>query len=117
MSELSGAELDRLIAERVMNWQPVTGQTALAPFAYKRPDGHIVHPYSAPHYSSSIDAAMEVVGKLRERGLQVSIRSWEGAVPWSVKFISYRSKEEVEEDGDNLPEAICNAALAAVGKE
>lgn len=66
-----------------------------------------------PRYSADINAAMLVVEKMQERGSQVVMRSWEGAVPWSVKFISYTSKDEAEEDGDNLPEAICRAALKA----
>lgn len=65
-------------------------------------------------FSSDIGLAMRVVEKMREHGHQVVMRSWEGAVPWSVKFISYTSKDEFEEDGDSLPEAICRAALYAM---
>ena len=108
--ELSGADLDRTVAEKVMGWQRVSGQTALAPFAYRRPDGHIVHPYSAPPYSSTIEAAKLVVDKMRSRGHAVEIH---GDAGWWVTF-EPKSFRRAASAGPSLPDAICRAALAAL---
>jgi hypothetical protein len=120
--ELSGAELDRAIAERVMGWEPVEGMTALAPFAYKRPDGHIVHPYSVPKYSESIEAAMRVIEKMHERRFRVSItnplkvgtRANDNIAVWYVEFDRRHKCEPFSAESGSLPEAISRCALAAI---
>lgn len=113
LQKLSGRNLDAAVAERVMGWQRQPDYNYW--MSFPAGESFKLHALIATWRPfESIEAAMEVVEKVRERGYQVSIRSWEGAVPWSVKFILYTSREEVEEDGDSLPEAICRAALAAI---
>ena len=114
--QLSGRELDAAVAERVFDWQRIPDATALAPHAYKRPDGHTVHPYSAPHYSSSIEAAHQVVQKLFSEGYILGM--------FAVGFdnfywcsITTPKPERKNFDGphcDSLSEAICRAALKAI---
>jgi Phage ABA sandwich domain len=108
-------EIDRQIAERVMGWEPVAGQTALAPFAYKRPDGHTVHPYSAPEYSSSLEAAMLVVDHYRRQGVTITLET----NPHGTWRCSLRGPEGegFTEAGyeSTMPLAICRAVLSEFG--
>lgn len=117
-AQLSGAELDRAIAERLMGWERMPGQTALAPFAYKRPDGHIVHPYSAPNYSGSIEAAMQVIEKMNADGWSVVMSNDDERAmkQWFVEFDKSTKTHLITGmgDRDSLAEAICIAALAAI---
>lgn len=110
-------ELDAQIAEKIMGWVPVEGQTALAPYAYRRPDGHIVHPYSAPEYSTRIEAAMEVLEKMGHAhgntimghiGMAtLTIHQYPNG-QWFVHFVG-----KGKAAGETLPEAICRAGLEA----
>lgn len=108
-------ELDCAVAERVMGWQRQPNYNYWMTFSATGETFNLHALIATWKPSEDMRAAMQVVEKISERGFQVSIRSWEGVVPWSVKFISCRSKEEVEEDGANLPEAICRAALKVAG--
>ena len=120
--ELSGAELDRLVAEKLMGWERVDGQTALAPFAYRRPDGHIVHPYSAPNYSSSIEAAMQIVERLITEPHHYRVLTDQGgdhgSVLVEIKQVSGGAWTFIARvEAETLPLAICRAALAAMEQQ
>jgi hypothetical protein len=64
-------------------------------------------------YSSSIEAAMRVVDKMRERDWYVEIANM--STEWFVNFI-YDINERIDcpAQARLLPEAICRAALAAI---
>lgn len=123
--EPSGAELDSAIAERVMQW-------TLADRRGMRwdqgPEVWITGDEENPteqdwHPSESIRAAMQVVEKLAEGPWAVTMSSGDERTEkeWFVEFIG------VSEDGahlltgegasDKLPEAVCRAALDAVGSK
>lgn len=118
--ELSGPDLDRAIAERVFGWERVEGQTALAPFAYRRPDGHIVHPYSAPSYSSSIRAAMEVEDRIAGLGKQGDYIAALWDVMGADRGVNFWTASNIEAFWlciHATAEQRCRAALAAIGDQ
>lgn len=70
-----------------------------------------------PHYSNSIDAAWEVVGKVlshEDRGYSFDLAT-RGDGSWECQF--YYPYDSVTEYGGTAPEAICKAALKSVGVE
>ena len=87
MSEITGRELDALIAERVMN----------------RACGELLH------YSTNIAAAWEVMGHLIESGATPQIYHSSGQ--WWVRLGGLN----MEVGGTTAPLAICRAALEAMG--
>ena len=73
--------------------------------------------WNLPKYSEDISAAWEVVEKLRTDGLMVDLTS-EGAIKnpgWQVTVEDSRSDDAWFSYADTAPQAICEAALAAVG--
>lgn len=114
--QLSGRDLDAAVAERVFSWERMPNATALAPYAYKRPDGHVVHPYSAPNYSESIETAMQVVDKMRAQGWSFACTLYEGKLPYA-SFCKGTAASSRNAEAESLPEAICRAALKAVKSE
>ena len=83
----------------------------------------------APHYSSDIVAAMEVVEKFIDIGGRVSLRGmrcvtegWadEYKPLWRVNFYRFQrnvpagTRFSFDSEAESLPEAICRAALALV---
>ncbi len=120
---LSGRELDAAVAERVMGWRVFDindvkddeWRDDLTNYPYLETyvgcalyTGRAEFRLWNPHLD--LAAAMEVVEKMRERGWQIVIRSYEGAGPWDVTFAN--ASESYGVPADNLPEAICRAALA-----
>lgn len=71
-----------------------------------------------PRYSSSVEAAMQVVQKMDEQKWCVWIISQSRKGPkWAVSFEA-KDSDEGNAAGDSLPEAICRAALSAIeGKQ
>lgn len=97
-SELTaGRELDALILSRVMGQKYVFIDTPL------------------PHYSTSIEAAWQVVEKMRpDWEVQIQNHEWRTAEPmdgWTVRIGCHIAT------APTAPLAICRAALAAVESE
>lgn len=70
--------------------------------------------FAAPEYSSDIAAAMEIIPKLHEMGLDVVIGMLAGD-PVSVDiWQQHTSRRKGRSEADTLPLAICRAALAAL---
>lgn len=72
-----------------------------------------------PCYSTNIFAAMEVVEKIRTFGKRTTFTNTtgkpKGPAHWFVEIDDGNCASEVVADADTLPEAICRAALAAIG--
>lgn len=128
--QLRGRELDIAIAERVMGYDwwrsKVSGKRCLFPegrqypwFIYRATgDEQLTADYDhqVPPYSTSIEAAMEVVEKLRTEHWCVTLMNQFSKGPqWYVSFETVEG--ETYATCDSLPEAICLAALKAVGAE
>ena len=110
-------ELDRLVAERVMEWQESSD------FAIEKETGDLFKIDLSDSIfkglwkwspSTDIAAAWEVVNKLLSR-YNISIYSGRYPIRWFVQMVAvedWETKALVEDE--NLPLAICRAALLAV---
>ncbi len=98
-----GKELDRLVAEKVMDY-------------YKNFDNIL----SPPKYSTDIAAAWEVVEKLAEDthgGFALNQLRFPHRQGIRGYLTSFYGETHVEATADTAPHAICLAALKAVGVE
>ena len=69
----------------------------------------------APHYSTDIAAAWQVVEKMNKRGFRHVISLSHDGQTHHARFISFNPIEEVYQAWENIaPLAICRAALKAV---
>lgn len=120
----SGRELDALVAEKVMGWKPNYPGGWLHPprdtsdrKRYLDNDGCTV----IPSYSTDIAAALEVLNKLREMPTSSAKDMSAGisveAVDSGGWWVGWRWHEWTDDGarGETIPEAICLAALKAVG--
>lgn len=134
-------ELDVLVCEHIFDWTWVTEDAEepdQVPFLVS-PEGGLgvyypkvaakfpnIQPTFLPAHSTSISAAWEVVEKLRALGWFVHIDNvgfnnedegqWRVFVQWfSDDDDNPRDGESHVSDADTAPEAICKAALLAVG--
>ena len=101
----AGADLDRLVAEKVMGWKPVPctchkDQTKIP----GRSNGDGVH----FNPSTNIAHAWEVVARFTPRG--VKVMHFEEHGTWAANF-GYQAMNSL---ADTAPLAICRAALEAV---
>lgn len=110
-----GPDLDALIAEKVMGLEPWPGQdprcltkTFKARFV---PHGQDPKPCAPPEYSTDIAAAWEVVEHMKSKGFYLSLRF---DTAW---LASFEENGSVSGDADNVPEAICQAALCTLDIE
>lgn len=122
VSQLSaGRELDALVAERVMGWY-LKGRRWIDPerreFAgfttepQYDPNSDRDHPLWEP--SSDMASAWEVVEKMRP-DWRFLFQETPGR-RWRAVFSSHSERDLAKmEDADSAPEAICKAALQAVG--
>src|ERR1043165_6449694 len=112
--QLSGRELTRIVAERIMGWSEIVEHERLSylsgfpQMSEQAKAFHVRQP--VPRYAESIEAAMQVVEKMREHHWCVSILNQFAKGPrW------YASFETVEREAyaadDSLSTAICRAAL------
>lgn len=116
----AGRELDALVAEKVMGWEPGPGGIHLFPpkdepnrKRFTRWNGE-ARVTEIPHYSTDIAAAWEVVEKLGHK-FQMFLNTrgkWTEAdfVHWPDNLKGY-----VAASADTAPLAICLAALKACG--
>lgn len=121
----AGRELDALVAEKVMGWvwwhNTDADLTILVPSDQSWPDkwhfasgaGNCTKPadHGAPHYSTDIADAWEVVERLRERGYYLELRGWVQVNDFMACFIMPGGKEYCITD-NTAPLALCRAALA-----
>lgn len=119
INELSGRELDAAVAEEVMGWRRPRGQGATWHAPHPRGGLYGTGAGNIPTYSSSWDAAREVVEKIDPKAfvIQAERGFGEGNVDgW--KFLIVKRGQIVRQsstwrgDGDALPLAACRAALA-----
>ncbi len=68
---------------------------------------------SIPLYSTDIVAAFDVVEKMAERGLQLSLDRW-GGDPWWAEFADKGWKHGGQATSTTVPLVICLAALKAI---
>jgi hypothetical protein len=126
----AGRELDALIAEKVMGWtrypagmHPTDNRT-ISGVLYCPP----YYPYDAgsanvvPYYSTNISEAWEVVTKLAERGLWMTMLTpFNAADGFHVAYTPHGEAQWQAGLGtviaDTAPLAICRAALKALDKE
>lgn len=99
-------ELDALVAEHVMGYEMWEG-IAFYP-KYYVPEYDRTYTRDVPFYSTDIAAAWEVVERMRPRFMVKLTTSVEDK--WWVEF-----KDDVRVYCDTLQEAICKAALLAIG--
>ena len=115
-------ELDALVAEKVMGWWQRTHPEGLW-VDWHRPSGHYAD--AVPAFSTDIAAAWEVVEKIHENcgpnrwcfrleDVGQATNRPIGAY-WCATFEKYSTYYSATEL--TAPEAICRAALAAVGVE
>ncbi|MDP4158201.1 MAG: hypothetical protein Q8911_00355 [Bacillota bacterium] len=98
-----GRELDALVAEKVMEWELWNNQ-------WSDKEKNLIAPSDLWSPSTDISAAWEVVKKLTELGKTVEINAFaSGRVV--VRVIGKFQKDVF----NSAPEAICKAALLAVG--
>jgi len=136
--QLSGRELDAAIAVRLFSfdwWRStVTKRRALFAegkqpewFKYRATGGETLcvdWDVSVPRFSESLEAAMQVVEKMRALGWQAILvlgrklgtRAVDNDPIWYAEF-SDDSCNEASAESESLPEAICRAALAAIGDQ
>jgi hypothetical protein len=102
-----GPELDRAVAERVMGFTPLLHDFGSA---WEGDDNEICE--SIPPYSTSIAAAWLVVEKMATLGHRLCLLQVRDRLRWHADFLRER---EYMGSGQTAPEAICRAALAALG--
>jgi hypothetical protein len=126
----AGRELDALVAEKVMGKTIIYLRTALLdrePFIECDPEQGS-HLSLLPWYSTDIAAAWEVVEKLASVVYEAADSSWQQTVRvyscptaancWHCEISrEFGRGENCLATGDTASEAICLAALAAVGVE
>lgn len=128
-----GPKLDALVAEKVMGlvWDKTRCRVCGWPLAPSREDGCVAGDCSMrpppryrvdepPPYSTDIAAAWQVVGKMREHGYRLSLRTWVQSADAMAVFVDPK-REWAAEDGeittDTASLAICRAALKALNVE
>jgi hypothetical protein len=108
----AGPELDAIIAEKVMGWEPGKIENGLA--LWWETDQGTKYPHDAP-FSTDISSAWEVVEFLRKEGFDFDSFSSSTRIQagWSdVVFMS--QLDEFSARAETLPLAVCRAALLAV---
>jgi hypothetical protein len=137
-----GRELDRLIFERVMGFDPAWWTDDWAGH-HVEANGQTWHIARADDYSTEMAAAWQVVDKLRESDWLVVIKAMPAGIPFlfddgdrdlklhreafvSLTYVGWQRPDAPEaahrrhfannpmQAADTVPHAICRAALAAV---
>jgi hypothetical protein len=119
LNALSGRELDAAIAERVMGFEEVESYGQVVRYHNKERDLEYGGRWSSvvPNYSTEMDAAMQVVEKMREKGFR-----WEASSPrgtgWQICcFPADDAPDGYRKFKAMFPEGVCRAALAAVAHD
>ena len=104
----AGREMDALVAEKVMGYEDMGIGIGLR-FQKPSKDGVKVL-YELPGYSTRIVAAWEVVEKLRERSIALTITTM-GPRDQVHVFTTHNGERMTKVWDDTAPLAICRAAL------
>ena len=119
--QLSGRDLDRAIAERVMGWRRKADgwQHGKQQEVFVDEDGyHTVSCLCEEDFnpSESVEAAMQVVEKMRRDHFRFACndRHIVEIGEWWVEFATLEYERGGQANSGTLPEAICRAALAAI---
>lgn len=110
----AGRELDALVAEKVMGWTIVTESEFGLCWKIPLAGGgfEFQSDESAPHYSTDVVAAIQLVERLAEtQGFFLGKHGTPGRPPWCCRF----GVEPSVTEGETAPFVICVAALKAVG--
>jgi hypothetical protein len=130
----AGRELDALVAERVMGWTHVGPHPWGKPHGVP-PEGRVYNErfgeasrpvglVEVPAYSTDIAAAWQVVEKIRNTDEAPDQTYWNftdcSGCGWRAEVLQVLTENDMPHlvaygVGETLPEAICRAALAAVG--
>ncbi len=116
--------MDALVARKVMGLDPLTVDGDMQVFTWRREflmagDRFVVTDNgseSLPHYSTDIAAAWQVVEKMAEGGLRLSLDRF-GGDPWWAEFADEGWEQGAQATSATAPMAICLAALKAKGVE
>lgn len=100
-----GRELDALIAEKVMGFDPNSTDSLRTLLYHSYPGGHF------PCYSTNIACAWEVVEKMSPRDDKFEISKYKNG----LYEATFRYFEAEWSEAETAPHAICLAALKAVG--
>ena len=103
-------DTDALIAKNVMGWKSITKRRTGDDYTGYNPGGVIDY---VPHYSTGIEAAWEVVEKMRERYTfcELSLASHADKM---ITFNINHYSADYTGLADTAPLAICRAALKAM---
>lgn len=132
LTKLSDAEINVLVAEKVMGWTRLqsTSRPEIVAFlspasrksqyfqsqiaAGKLVDAESGDEANAPHYSTLINAAMQIVEKVREQGFGVTLKTKQSF--WRVEIYPEpdNGHDGLNVENDSLSRAICEAALMAI---
>lgn len=109
----AGCELDALVAEKVMEVKMTDNKMHIK---IRMPIGYYLR--ALPEYSTSIEAAWQVVEKIRTFSNDVEIGINILPAKYNIEIsISYgRGESYYSANGETAPHAICLAALKAVGE-
>lgn len=112
----AGRQLDALVAEKVLKFKldyefADIYNGPLVPGLRDQYDEMGI----LPHYSTDIAAAWEVVERMRSGGWRLELRDW--VTYWSARFNSDPDSQGRFAKEEDVPHAICLAALKAVGVE
>ena len=108
----AGRELDALVAEKVMGWVWGIDDERLQ---YLVPAGAQLTRPPLPHYSTLIADAWQVVEKIGFMNLAFGDTS-DQHPNVTVRFWGEKAGQSCYVEADTAPEAICLAALKAVGQ-
>lgn len=112
---LSGRELDIAVAERVMGWQRQPDYNYW--MSFPAGESFKLHKLIATwRPCESIEAAMDVVNRMKDLGYMWNAQTPHGT-GWEVQCYQPTSRGRGEEVKGLLPEAICRAALKALGAQ
>lgn len=125
----AGAELDKLIAIKIFGWKPFRPcDVKLHAFdasmyghsedwyvivSGKPPRTHMIDAMMLPYFSRNIDAAWQVVEKMKLLGFWFSTDR--RSETWDVTFENVETCREFDASANTAPLAISRAALAACG--
>lgn len=114
---MTDRELDTLIGEKVMGTQEVE-VTFVDRVDQKRGTITLDTEFRHLPYSTDIAAAWKVVHRLFDLGYEVvnvGVDAVQYSQAWSARLASYGGKPTIYETGSSAPNAICKAALKAIG--
>lgn len=130
--ELDDRKLDEIIAEKVFEWRWVqtSGNNKMRPFFLQKSEWSVYLPHAqkavkseydiperVPHYSTSIADAWAVLEAMRERGYIPTVNYHVDDSRWhcSLRFEPKLLAADYFHGYGTAPQAICEAALSAVG--